>query len=130
MTSIRLSVLDQSVSLAGSSEDAAIRAWARDAGLAARELPPFACAASEDELGRAARTPGITFGSHTWGHPNLARLAEHELGRRTTDTEILGGAVASLGAVVFALLFAAGTAWGRRTRWNNLQGRCFRKLSA
>jgi peptidoglycan/xylan/chitin deacetylase (PgdA/CDA1 family) len=42
-------------------------------------LPEHARGASEEELRRAATTPGITLGSHTWSHPNLAALAPAEL---------------------------------------------------
>ena len=55
-------------------EDAAIRHWAISAGLAPSEPPPDCRAATEADLARAASSPGITLGSHTWSHPNLARL--------------------------------------------------------
>jgi peptidoglycan/xylan/chitin deacetylase (PgdA/CDA1 family) len=55
-------------------EDETVRAWARQAGLTAADVPSVQCAASLDELQRAAAQPGITLGSHTWSHPNLARL--------------------------------------------------------
>lgn len=42
-------------------------------------IPDHARGASEDELRCAAATPGITLGSHTWSHPNLATLAPEEL---------------------------------------------------
>jgi peptidoglycan/xylan/chitin deacetylase (PgdA/CDA1 family) len=42
-------------------------------------LPEHARGASEDDLRRAASTPGITLGSHTWSHPNLAALPPDEL---------------------------------------------------
>lgn len=41
--------------------------------------PEHARCASESELRRAAATPGITLGSHTWSHPNLAALPPQEL---------------------------------------------------
>jgi peptidoglycan/xylan/chitin deacetylase (PgdA/CDA1 family) len=37
-------------------------------------LPAYARSASASELDRVARLPGITLGSHTWSHPNLAAL--------------------------------------------------------
>lgn len=49
------------------------------AGRALPALPDHARGASEDELRRAAMTPGITLASHTWSHPNLAALAPAEL---------------------------------------------------
>jgi peptidoglycan/xylan/chitin deacetylase (PgdA/CDA1 family) len=55
------------------------------AGAAGPDLPAHAVCAGEDELRAAAREPGITIGSHTWSHPNLAVLsdgeARDELGR-------------------------------------------------
>ena len=36
--------------------------------------PAYARSATERELERAAAAPGITLGSHTWSHPNLAAL--------------------------------------------------------
>jgi Predicted xylanase/chitin deacetylase len=46
---------------------------------AVERIPSFARGASEDELRRAAATPGITLASHSWSHPNLAALAPAEL---------------------------------------------------
>ena len=43
-------------------------------------LPSHVRSATEEELSRAAATPGIALGSHTWSHPNLAALDEPELG--------------------------------------------------
>lgn len=42
-------------------------------------IPPYARGASEEELRTAAATPGITLGSHSWSHPNLAALDAAEL---------------------------------------------------
>jgi peptidoglycan/xylan/chitin deacetylase (PgdA/CDA1 family) len=42
-------------------------------------VPEWALPASEAELHDATRHPGITLGSHTWAHPNLARLTASEL---------------------------------------------------
>ncbi len=39
----------------------------------------FLRTASEQELSSTAPTPGITLGSHSWSHPNLARLTIPEL---------------------------------------------------
>ncbi len=56
-------------------EDARIRALAAREQLATPLSPPaHALGANERELATAAGVEGITFGSHTHGHPNLARL--------------------------------------------------------
>jgi peptidoglycan/xylan/chitin deacetylase (PgdA/CDA1 family) len=56
-------------------EDARIRSLASREHLAVASAPPeYARGASEHELSAAAAVPGITFGSHTHGHPNLSRL--------------------------------------------------------
>jgi len=47
---------------------------------AAAVLPPELHSASAEDLDAAARQPGFTLGSHTWSHPNLARLDTPELG--------------------------------------------------
>lgn len=55
--------------------DERVRTWAAGAGIAARdELPAYAQTATPAELAAALRFPGITLGSHTWSHPNLASL--------------------------------------------------------
>ena len=57
-------------------EDARVRAMAARERLVAPSTPPaHARGASERELGAAAAVKGITLGSHTHGHPNLARLS-------------------------------------------------------
>ncbi len=62
---------------AGRQEE--VLAWAGTVGLPVFPgLPPHALSASEAELERAAGEPGITVGSHTWSHPNLARLSDAE----------------------------------------------------
>ena len=60
-------------------EDRAIRNWAASGGLAPSEPPADCRGAAEGDLARAAASPGITIGSHTWSHPNLARLDGAEL---------------------------------------------------
>jgi len=71
---VRAHALEQ---LAGKDPDVRRWAQARDRRLGA--VPDAALVASEDELGAAVRHPGITLGSHTWSHPNLARLSSPEL---------------------------------------------------
>jgi peptidoglycan/xylan/chitin deacetylase (PgdA/CDA1 family) len=72
--------LDESIrkravhALAGSDER--VRSWARDAKLPSSEaLPAYAQTASAGELRAALEFPGITIGSHTWSHVNLASLS-------------------------------------------------------
>ncbi len=57
-------------------EDACIRAMAAREKLATPGTPPpHARGASERELAAAVAVKGISLGSHTHGHPNLARLS-------------------------------------------------------
>lgn len=59
--------------------DARVREMASREHLAAETMPPaHARGGNERDLAAAAATPGLTLGSHTHGHPNLARL-ESEL---------------------------------------------------
>jgi peptidoglycan/xylan/chitin deacetylase (PgdA/CDA1 family) len=56
-------------------EDERIRAWAARAAIpTCDELPAYTQTATRDELAAALQFPGITLGSHTWSHPNLASL--------------------------------------------------------
>jgi peptidoglycan/xylan/chitin deacetylase (PgdA/CDA1 family) len=60
--------------------DEQIRQWATSKGIAFDDvLPDYAKSATEAELLRAAALPGITLGSHTWSHPNLAGLTSQEI---------------------------------------------------
>lgn len=60
--------------LGGSDER--VRAWATKVRLPCSDaLPPYAQTATLAELRQALRYPGITVGSHTWSHANLASLA-------------------------------------------------------
>lgn len=60
--------------------DERVRAWAQHAGIPARpELPAYAQTATVDELAAALKFGGITLGSHTWSHPNLATLGAGEI---------------------------------------------------
>jgi len=55
--------------------DERVRAWAARAGIpTCDELPTYAQTATTAELAAALRVAGITLGSHTWSHPNLASL--------------------------------------------------------
>jgi peptidoglycan/xylan/chitin deacetylase (PgdA/CDA1 family) len=58
-----------------------IRERAAREGWAWRSPPEHARCASASELARAAATPGITLGSHSWSHPDLARSTPDELTR-------------------------------------------------
>jgi peptidoglycan/xylan/chitin deacetylase (PgdA/CDA1 family) len=71
---LRAHALDQ---LAG--KDAAVRAWAEAQGLRTRAVPEWGLVAHQEELRAATRHSGITLASHTWSHPNLARLAPADL---------------------------------------------------
>ena len=53
--------------------DARVRTWARQQGLDEVVPHPDNRAADEATLQAATAHPGITLGSHTWSHPNLAR---------------------------------------------------------
>ncbi|MGH7648042.1 MAG: polysaccharide deacetylase family protein [Gemmatimonadaceae bacterium] len=58
-----------------------LAALGTDAG--SHPAPAYARSATEAELDRVAALPGITLGSHTWSHPNLATLDAGAL-----DTEL------------------------------------------
>jgi peptidoglycan/xylan/chitin deacetylase (PgdA/CDA1 family) len=59
-------------------EDAVIRKyWGGRSN--SETLPPHLLCAGEGDLAAAAQLPGISLGSHTWSHPNLARLDAPEL---------------------------------------------------
>ena len=62
-------------------EEANIMAWALRTQLPACTLPAHATGATIDELTAALTHPGITLGSHTWSHPNLAELTPAKLTR-------------------------------------------------
>jgi len=66
-------------------ETAQIRRWARRRGLECRLQGPSQAAASEEEVLRASRLPGVTFGVHTVGHPNLTRLSGLEVRKELED---------------------------------------------
>ena len=55
--------------------DERVRVWAAKAGIPALdELPAYAHTATSGELAAALRFPGITVGSHSWSHANLASM--------------------------------------------------------
>lgn len=56
--------------------DERVSAWAAEKGLEDASLPAHALTATIDQLRRAAGQPGISIGSHTWSHANLAALDE------------------------------------------------------
>lgn len=60
-------------------DDTCIREAAVREGRKAAELPADLRCVDDAELRRAARYPGITFGAHTWSHPNLTRIGGAEL---------------------------------------------------
>jgi len=60
--------------------DERVRLWAAAAGLPALDrLPGYAQTATDTELRTALALSGITVGSHTWSHANLASLSEAEV---------------------------------------------------
>jgi peptidoglycan/xylan/chitin deacetylase (PgdA/CDA1 family) len=60
--------------------DERVRRWAETQGLKLSDaIPDYARAATLDELQAAASRPGITVGSHTWSHANLAGLTITEI---------------------------------------------------
>jgi len=64
-------------SLAGQQDR--ILEWAGTRGLGIGNLPSHARPASEETLLEGAAYPRITLGSHTWSHPNLAKLDSEAL---------------------------------------------------
>lgn len=53
-------------------------AWAQTHGIPIGTVPEHARTATESHLHAAVAHPGIELASHTWSHPNLARLTETE----------------------------------------------------
>lgn len=65
-------------------KDARVRAWASAGAHAVVEPSPDNCCASEADLTTIVGMEGITLGSHTWTHPNLARLEAADLADELT----------------------------------------------
>jgi peptidoglycan/xylan/chitin deacetylase (PgdA/CDA1 family) len=60
--------------------DERVRAWAARSRMPSSDmLPPYAQSATAAELGDALAVPGITVGSHSWSHANLASLPASEV---------------------------------------------------
>jgi peptidoglycan/xylan/chitin deacetylase (PgdA/CDA1 family) len=85
-------VLDPSVrhhalhSLSGADER--VREWAaKSAFPAADAMPRYACAATRAELSAALALPGITVGSHSWSHRNLAALGLADIVAEVRDSQ-------------------------------------------
>jgi peptidoglycan/xylan/chitin deacetylase (PgdA/CDA1 family) len=83
--------LDESVrhhalhELAGADER--VRAWAAGTALPVTATQPrYARAATRAELAAALAFPGITVGSHTWSHRNLAALDAGEVDAEVSDS--------------------------------------------
>jgi peptidoglycan/xylan/chitin deacetylase (PgdA/CDA1 family) len=55
-------------------EHDAICQWASENGVSLCAMPAGSRVATVEELHVAAGNPGITFGTHTWSHPNLTAL--------------------------------------------------------
>ena len=61
-------------------DEAGVAPWARELGIDfTGPVPPWARTGIEDDLRRAAATPGITLAAHTWTHPNLAAVSRYRL---------------------------------------------------
>ena len=69
---------DKALGELGGDEERIAR-WASDFGLERRPMSNWMRTASVAELDEAARLPGVTYGSHSVTHRNLARLGEQEL---------------------------------------------------
>jgi peptidoglycan/xylan/chitin deacetylase (PgdA/CDA1 family) len=71
--------------LAGSDER--VRAWAASVALSMSQvISDHAQAATRDALRSALEHPGVTVGSHTWSHANLANLAPADLAREVRQS--------------------------------------------
>lgn len=59
--------------------DAMVMAWAAQQGLSVSDPAAHSRGAPVEALDHAATLPGMTFGAHTWSHPNVAQLSGAEL---------------------------------------------------
>lgn len=66
-------IREHCVNVLGGRHDRVL-AWADENGIAIRDVPSHQTTATEEELATCLRSGRITFGSHTWTHPNLSRL--------------------------------------------------------
>jgi peptidoglycan/xylan/chitin deacetylase (PgdA/CDA1 family) len=68
-------------------DDERVRHWAAGSALpVSGTLPPYARASTRAELAAAVSHPGITVGSHTWSHANLAALGATEIASELRDS--------------------------------------------
>jgi peptidoglycan/xylan/chitin deacetylase (PgdA/CDA1 family) len=65
--------------------DEAIMTWAAQQRLPVCDPPAIARGATLADLADAAALPGITFGAHSWSHPNMARVSGAELVAQLRD---------------------------------------------
>jgi len=59
---------------------------AEERGWTGRGEPAHIGCATESELREVASMPGVTFGSHTWSHPNLVVLSDAEIEAELLDS--------------------------------------------
>jgi len=70
-----------------SGADERVRSWAAHAALPLSDtLPHYARAATRSELAAALTFPGITLGSHSWSHRNLASLGASDVVAEVRDS--------------------------------------------
>lgn len=67
-------------------DDTRIRAWAVANGRRLTAVPEHATCAHAHELTHAAALSGVTFGSHSWSHANLASLGDRSLTAQLRDS--------------------------------------------
>jgi len=67
--------------------DERVRSWAASSALRMSEtIPAYARAATRAELAAAVAHPGITVGSHSWSHRNLAALGMNDVVAEVRDS--------------------------------------------
>lgn len=67
-------------------DESRVRAWAATSGREVQSLPQHATCAHDRELAHASTLAGVTFGSHSWSHCNLAALDDALLGAQLRDS--------------------------------------------